>query len=402
MPGAVAIVAHSGGPTPVINASLLGVVEQARRYRGIASLYGARFGIDGILEEDFLDLFAQSDRTLAGVSRAPASALGTSRREVTAEDRERVLGVFGAHNVRYFFYTGGNGSMRTAWEIAQIARQTGYELQVIGIPKTIDNDLAETDHSPGYPSAARFFACAVRDIGADNRALPGQVEFVEVLGRDAGWIVAATALARHHPGDAPHLVYFPEVPLPLDQLLEDVNSVYQRLGRCVVAVCEGQLDERGQPFGADVRAGSRGQLAMNLGHRLAMLTAEKLKLKTRSEKPGLLGRASLAYPSPVDWEEARLCGQAAVDAAEDGTSGVMVTLVRERGHRGPEPAYSATTSCAPLEKVAFAEKKFPAEWRTSAGADISPAFADYAAPLVGGIAPHEPLAHLPVNERRAR
>jgi ATP-dependent phosphofructokinase / diphosphate-dependent phosphofructokinase len=392
MSQAVAIVAHSGGPTPVINASLLGVVEQARRYRGIIRLYGARFGIDGILKEDFLDLFTQSEPALAAVSRTPSSALGTSRREVTAEDRERVLQVFRAHNVRYFFYTGGNGSMRTAWEIARIAGQARYELQVIGIPKTIDNDLAETDHSPGYPSAARFFACAVRDIDADNRALPGQVEFVEVLGRDAGWIVAATALARHDPEDAPHLIYYPEVPLALDQLLEDVNSVYRRLGRCVVAVCEGQLDERGQPFGAEVRAGSRGQLAMNLGHRLAILTAEKLKLKTRSDKPGLLGRASLAYPSPVDWAEARLCGQAAVDAAENGQSAIMVTLVRESG-----PAYSAGTSCVPIEKVAFTEKKFPAEWRTRAGDPISPEFADYVAPLVGGIPRHERLASSPVD-----
>ena len=390
MPRAVALVAHSGGPTPVINASLLGVVEQARQYRGIARLYGARFGMDGILAEDFLDLFAQPEAILAGVSRAPASALGTSRREVTVEDRERVLDVFRAHEIRYFFYTGGNGSMRTAWEIAEVARQAGYELQVVGIPKTIDNDLAETDHSPGYPSAARFFACAVRDIGADNRAMPGQVEFVEVLGRDAGWIVAATALARHDPDDPPHLVYFPELPLPLGQLLEDVNSVYQRLGCCVVAVCEGQLDEHGEPFGADSRPGSRGKLAMNLGHRLAMLTAENLKLKTRSEKPGLLGRASLAYPSPVDWEEARLCGQAAVKAVEHGKSGVMVALVR-----GPGQVYSAATTLAPLEKVAFHEKKFPAEWRFHPAGAVSPAFAGYAAPLVGSIPPHEHLDRSP-------
>jgi ATP-dependent phosphofructokinase / diphosphate-dependent phosphofructokinase len=387
MPSSLAILAHSGGPTPVLNASLLGVVEEARRYPAIHSLYAARFGLDGILAEDFLDLFAQSDATLQAVARTPASALGTSRREVTAEHLQRILEIFRAREVRYFFYTGGNGSMRTAFEIAQLAAQTGYDLQVIGIPKTIDNDLAETDHSPGYPSAARFFACAVRDIGADNRALPGQVEFVEVLGRDAGWIVAATTLARHHPDDAPHLVYFPETPLPLDQLLADIDSVYQRLGRSVVAVCEGQLDDHGQPFGADSRPGSRGQLAMNLGHRLAMLTAEKLKLKTRSEKPGLLGRASLAYPSPVDWEESRLCGQAAVAAARSGQSGVMITLVRD-----PGPAYSVRTGSVPLTAVAFTEKKLPAEWRHPPAGQITPGFAQYIAPLVGPVAPHQHLA----------
>jgi ATP-dependent phosphofructokinase / diphosphate-dependent phosphofructokinase len=364
----------------VINASLLGVIERARTFPGIAALFGARFGIDGVLEQDLVDLFGQSDGAVEAISRTPASALGGSRREMTAEDRERVLEIFRARNVRYFFYTGGNGSMRTAWEIAEIARQSGYELQVIGIPKTIDNDLAETDHSPGYPTTARFFACALRDIGADNRALPAQVEFVEVLGRDTGWIVAATAFARHDPNDAPHLIYYPEVRLPLDQLLADVESVYRRLGRCVVAVCEGQLDELGKPFGADSRPGSRGQLAMNLGHRLAILTAQKLKLKTRSEKPGLLGRASLAYPSPVDWAEARLCGQTAVNAVREGKSGVMIALVRGAGK-----AYSASTACVPLERVAFNEKKLPAEWRTQASAEMSPAFAEYAAPLVGAI-----------------
>lgn len=383
MSQSLAILAHSGGPTPVINASLLGVVESARRCSAIGALYGARFGLDGVLEEDFVDLLGIDEMALAAVGRTPASALGTARREATAEDFERILAVFRARNVRYFFYTGGNGSMRTAWEIAGAARDAGYQLQVIGIPKTIDNDLAETDHSPGYPTTARFFACAVRDIGADNRALPRQVEFVEVLGRDAGWIVAATAFARREPDDAPHLVYFPEDPLPLDQLLADVEGVYRRLARCVVAVCEGQLDEHGEPFGADSRAGSRGQLAMNLGHRLAMLTAQKLNLKTRSEKPGLLGRSSLAYPSPVDWEEARLCGQAAVAAAQAGASGVMIALVRE-----PGPVYCASTACAPLERVAFAEKKFPAEWRTPAHAEISPGFAAYAAPLVGAIEPY--------------
>jgi len=386
MPRSTAILAHSGGPTPVLNASLLGVVERARQSSTIGALYGVRFGLDGILAEDFVDLLGQTDAALAAVGRSPGSALGSSRREVTAREIEHVLEIFRARDVRCFFYNGGNGSMRTAWEIAQASRQIGYELQVIGIPKTIDNDLAETDHSPGYPSCARFFACAVRDIGADNRALPGQVQFVETLGRDAGWIVGATAFARDAPGDPPHLIYYPENPLPLGQLLEDVDSVYRRLGRCVVAVCEGQLDERGEPFGADSRPGSRGQLAMNLGHRLAMLTAEKLKLKTRSEKPGLLGRASLAYPSPVDWREARLCGQAAVEAAEAGESGVMIALVRE-----PGPIYSAATARVPLERVAFAEKKFPAEWRTRPDGEIAPAFAEYAAPLVGAI---EPYAHL--------
>lgn len=371
---AVALLAHSGGPTAVINASLLGVVEEQRRHGGNAGLWGARFGIDGILREDFIDLQQLSTNQLRAIGRAPSSALGTSRREVTPAELERLVGILRAQDIRLFFYTGGNGSMGTAAQIASSAAATGYELQVVGIPKTIDNDLEETDHTPGYGTTARFFACALRDIGGDNRALPGQVEFVEVLGRNTGWLVAATALARHTPDDAPHLLYFPETRLALDRLLGDIETVYRRLGRCVVAVCEGQLDEHGEAFGADVRQVSRGKLALNLAHRLSMVTAERLGLRTRSEKPGLLGRSGLAYPCPRDWQDAYACGAAAARAAAEGHSGVMVTL----GHDG-------ATGLTPLEKVAFVERLFPAKWRNEANNNVRPEFMHWALPLVGEI-----------------
>ena len=384
--GGVALLAHGGGPTAVINASLAGVVEEARKHHEIERLYGAPGGLDGILGENFIDLFAQRGDTLDAVAEMPSSVLGTSRRSVDAEDIDQLLRIFRTYDVRIFLYTGGNGSMGTASQIAFAAKAAGYELRVIGIPKTIDNDLAETDHSPGYATTARFFACAVRDIGADNRALSGQVEFVEVLGRNAGWLVAATAFARYEADDAPHLIYFPEAPLRLEQLLDDVDRVYSRLKRCVVAVCEGQLDEHGEPFGADVREGSRGKLAMNLGHRLARLVSERLKLKARSEKPGLLGRVHWETQAPLDRAEARLCGQAAVRAACEGFSDAMITLVRGTG-----PKYSATTGMAPLERVALVERLFPAEWRSPSGNDVMPQFRDYAAPLIGTIPHYEYL-----------
>ena len=374
-----ALLVHSGGPTPVINASLCGVVEEARRQRHITGLYGAAYGLEGLLREQFYDLFAQSRESLAAIAGQPGSAIGTSRMEPGENGMERLLAICRARDIGCLFYTGGNGSMGAA---AQIARAAGDSLQVIGIPKTIDNDLLVTDHTPGYATTARFFACAVRDIGADNRALPGQVEFVEVLGRNAGWLVAATALARHSPDDAPHLIYFPELRLPLEQLLHDVESVYRKLNRCVVAVCEGQLDEHGSAFGADERAGSRGKLAMNLGHRLAMLTAERLKLKARSEKPGLLGRSIWSAEPALDRAEAFRCGEAAVRAACEGRSGVMVTLVRETG-----PEYRASTGLALLEEVAFRERLFPAEFRNAAGNDVAAAFSEYVVPLVGTV-PH--------------
>lgn len=374
---AVALVAHSGGPTAVINASLVGVVDESRRHRAMGGLWGARFGIDGILREDFVDLHGQGAEKLRAIGGAPSSALGTSRRAVTPAELERIAGILRAREVRYFFYTGGNGSMGTASQIAAAAAAMRYELQVVGIPKTIDNDLEETDHTPGYATTARFFACAVRDIGGDNRALPGQVEFVEVLGRNAGWLVAATALARHAADDAPHLIYFPEARLALDRLLGDIEAVYRRLGRCVVAVCEGQLDEHGEAFGADERAGSRGKLAMNLAHRLSMVTAERLGLRTRSEKPGLLGRSGVAYPCPRDWRDAYACGAAAVRAAAEGQSGVMVTL-----------HHDGATGLAPLEKVAFVERLFPGGWRNEVGNDVRPEFVEWARPLIGEVEPH--------------
>ena len=377
-PAGASVVVHSGGPTAVINASLLGIVEENRRRNAFGTVWGARFGLDGLLRGDLVDLSALEAAKLEAVAQAPSSALGTSRREPGAADTEALIAALRARDAHTLFYTGGNGSMGAALQISGMARQAGYELQVIGIPKTIDNDLAVTDHTPGYGSAARFFACAVRDIGADNRALvPGQVEIVEVLGRNAGWIIGATALARHRADDPPHLIYFPEDPLPLDRFLADVDRVFRRLGRCLVAVCEGQLDEHGQAFGADTRGGSRGQLAMNVGHRLATLVNQHLGLKARSEKPGILGRVPSAR-SERDWDDARLCGCAAVRAAASGESDVMVTL-----------QHGTETGLTSLASVAGVERHVPAEWR--AAGDVGEGFLDYVRPLAGEVPSFEIL-----------
>ena len=382
------LIIHSGGPSPVINASLVGLLDEARLHREVTGMHGAVFGIEGVLHENFIDLYAQSEETIRAIATMPSSALGTSRKDVGDEEIDRVLQVCRAHKIAWLFINGGNGSLGMA---DRIARAACASMQVIGVPKTIDNDLMEMDHTPGYATCARFFACAVRDIGADNRALPGQVEFVEVLGRNAGWIVAATSLARRGPDDAPHLIYFPELPLPLEKLFDDVDRVYRRLGRCVVAVCEGQLDEKGQAFGADERAGSRGKLAMNLAHRLAMLTSERLKLRSRSEKPGLLGRSWWSHEPKLDRIEARLCGAAAMRAALERRTRVAVALVREPGRE-----YQVSTGLVPLEKVASRERLFPSEWRNTAGTDVTAAFQDYVSPLVGTI-PH--YAHFQANIR---
>jgi 6-phosphofructokinase 1 len=362
--GFKALIAHGGGPTAVLNASLAGVVDECR---GVASaLYGSTFGLTG----ERIDLLRISPEKIAAIAGTPGSAIGSSRAGLSTIDIARLV-----KDVDIVFYTGGNGSMQTALELSR-------HCPVIGIPKTIDNDLLVTHHTPGYASTGYFFACAARDVGVDNRSLPSPVCVLETLGRNSGWIVAATSLARTTPDDAPHLIYFPERPLSLDRIAADVEGVYLRLGRVVVAVCEGQLDETGSPFGADVDRPNSAthRLASNLGHTLARRLSEKLGLRARAEKPGLLGRSCGPYARERDRREAYECGRAAVRAAAEGQTGIMIALDRDGG-----------TFTTPLESVAGRERTFPVDWISPAGNNVESAFIDYAKPLIGEVPGYERL-----------
>jgi len=374
-----AIVAHGGGPTSVINASLAGLVETCREQASFTALYGARFGVRGLLDEQWIELLGQDPQLMERIARSPGSVLGSSRQKLSEDDYGRILQVFARKSIRCFFYTGGNGSMNTALQIAHFSKKSGYDLQIIGIPKTIDNDLRVTDHTPGYASTAHFFAVAARDVGEDNRSLPSPICVLEVLGRNAGWIVAATALARKRDDDAPHLIYFPEKPVSLERIAADVDAVYRRLGRAVVAVCEGQLDETGATFGADVdRAGSSvHRLASNLGHTLARLLSEKLGVRARAEKPGLFGRCCGPLSTQLDREEAWECGSAAARAAAQGHSAVMVAIRRECS-----VPYRSSTFLVPLEDVARIERRLPQDWISSEANDVTQSFLDYVSPLI--------------------
>jgi 6-phosphofructokinase 1 len=366
-----AVIAHGGGPTAVLNASLVGLYKEwSRRSRG-GKLFAARFGVRGILEGNFVELTGIPEARLREAARTPGSMIGSSRLPLTAGDIEKIGRVFRERGIDCFFYTGGNGSMETALRISRAVPG----LQVIGIPKTIDNDLAVTHHTPGYPSAARFFIQAVRDIGLDNRALPSPICIVEVLGRNTGWIAAATALARARRDDAPHLIYFPERRLSLDRIATDVETVYRRLGRVVIAVCEGQIDDRGQPFGADVdRAGSDvHRLASNLGHTLAAALTRKLGIRARAEKPGLLGRSCSALSSGIDRRHSMACGHAAAKAALHGESGKMITLTPEG------------TGLTEFENVARIERPVPDAWIAAGSNDVGESFREFLTPLVGRI-----------------
>ncbi|MFQ6057324.1 MAG: 6-phosphofructokinase [Anaerolineae bacterium] len=382
------VIGQSGGPTAAINASLVGAVQEALRHEEIEEVYGALHGIEGVLKEELVDLGRESPETIEGLRRTPSAALGSCRYRVTTEDYERILEVFQAHNVRYFFYIGGNDSMDTAHKIGQLADETGYELRCMGIPKTIDNDLAYTDHCPGYGSVARFIAMATRDAGKDTEAIGivDKVKIIECMGRNAGWITAASVLGKEDEDDAPHLIYVPERPIIVDRFLDDVQRVYDRLGYVVIAVCEGAKGPDGKTLvesrrAVDVDAFGHAQRG-GVADFLCQVIKDRLGLKARFDKPGTIQRMSMVCASPVDLEEAYLVGQMAVRHAVEGVSDCMVTLVRE----SDEP-YRCTTGLVELEKVALAEKLLPDEYIDPTGNFVTQAFIRYARPLIGGPLP---------------
>ena len=383
------VVAQSGGPTAVINASLAGVAQEGLVHgEVITGVFGALHGIEGILYEQLIDLGKERPSTLTLLRKTPSSALGSCRHKVTTDDYDTILKVFKAHNIRYFFYIGGNDSMDTAHRVDQLAADAGYELRCMGVPKTIDNDLDFTDHCPGYGSVSRWIASSVRDAGLDTEAIGivDKVKVIEIMGRNAGWITAASALARDHEGAAPHLIYLPERPVYWDKLFNDVQKVYDRLGYCVLTICEGAKGPDGKPLAAstrsiDVDAFGHAQMG-GVADLLCREIAANVKLKARFDKPGTIQRVSIALQSKTDQEEAYLVGQMAVRHALAGVSDKMVTLVRESN----EP-YHCTTGLADLDKVANAEKLMPADFINEAGNDVTEKFVEYALPLIGAPLP---------------
>ena len=377
------LIAQGGGPTAVINCSLYGVIQQAAASDKIGRILGAKHGITGVLQGNVFDLRNQSAATIEGLKRTPAAALGSCRYNVKDEDYPRILDFLKTNDIRYFFYIGGNDSMDTAHKVHQLAQHEGYELYAIGIPKTVDNDLPLTDHCPGYGSAARYVAQSVRDLGADIRSLPTPVSVFEAMGRNAGWLTAAAALARTGADSAPHLIYLPERPFEMQQFLTDVDAVVSRLGWAVIVVSEGLKTAQGNPVYVNRSTAQTDafghRLPGDVGSFLAGEIAGQLRIRSRSEKPGICARASILCASPTDQAEAELTGQAAVDAALAGQSGLMVTLVRQSS----DP-YSCTTGLAPLDQVANTEHTIPNEYIATDRPFMTPAFYDYAQPLIGG------------------
>ncbi|MDY0094565.1 MAG: 6-phosphofructokinase [Candidatus Vecturithrix sp.] len=380
------VMAQSGGPTAVINSSICGVIQEALKHHEIEGVYGAINGIMGVLHENLIDLAKESPETVEQLRHTPSSALGSCRRKLDQTDLERVLAVLKAHNIRYFFYNGGNDSMDTAHKISQIASAAGYEMRVMGIPKTVDNDLVETDHCPGFGSVARWMAIAMRDAGRDTEAIANTstaIKIIEAMGRDSGWITGATALAKQDPDDAPQLIYLPEVAFEMDKFLNDVQKAYDRLGHVLIAVSEGVRDKDGKILVKSDSVDAFGHVQLEgVGDYLANVIKKKLGIKARCDKPGTIQRVSILGASQSDLQEAYLAGQKAVQYAVEGHSGSMVALVRE----SDEP-YVCTTGMVPLEKVANAKKVIPADYISPDGNFVNDKFIRYVKPLAGELLP---------------
>lgn len=379
------IMAQSGGPTAVINSSICGIIQEALKHDQIEGIYGALNGILGILHENIMDLRQESKETIEGLRHTPSSALGSCRYKLKEEDYDKAMKIFTKYNIRYFFYAGGNDSMDTANKISKLAQERNYELRVIGVPKTVDNDLRVTDHCPGYGSVIRHNAIAIRDAGRDTEAIgtTDKVKIVETMGRNTGWIAAGSALAREQENDAPHLIYLPERPTIIDKLLNDVQKVYDKLGYCLIAASEGLVDEQGEPLSTSASKvdldGFGHKQYGGVGEFLANVIKEKLELKARTDKPATMQRSAGDRVSSVDEEEAYRAGQTAVQQAVEGKSDCMVALIREEGKE-----YRCRTELVPLHKIANERKEVPDEYISPEGNDMTRKFIDYAKPLMGG------------------
>ena len=389
-----AIIGQSGGPTAVINKSLVGFIREAKE-TGFSEVLGARHGIKGMLKEDFVDLTKLNDSQLYGIGKAPAAALGSVRQKPTEEDIEKLINIFKKNDIRNFFYIGGNDSAETASLINKGSVNIGYDLKAFHIPKTIDNDLLETDHTPGYGSAARFVAHAFQGDDADNRSLGG-IKINIVMGREAGWLTASSTLGKATEEDGPHLVYVPEKKLSIDNFISDVESVYSSLGRCIVAVSEGLKDENGEFFiqsyakksGLDMvgKKDSHGNVQLSgtgaLGDTLSKIISENIDVKrVRADTFGYIQRSFLADVSEVDAEEAERVGQHAVVASKSFSSGSII-LKRELSDE-----YKCAVDVVDLEKVAKNIKIMPKDFLEDEKPYVTNEFFEYAMPLTGGIEP---------------
>lgn len=372
------LVVHGGGPTAVINSSLYGVLAEAKASGKVGKVYGAMGGSEAILKERFLDLLQFPEERLQLLLKTPATAIGSSRYALEEKDYQAMPDIFDKYHIKYVLLSGGNGTMDACGKICHACRGRG--ISVAGIPKTVDNDIAITDHSPGYGSAARYIAATTAEVGADVKSLPIHVSVIEAMGRNTGWITAASALARKKEGDAPHLIYLPEFPFNEEEFLEDVKKLHQEKGGVVVVASEGLKDEKGEPIVPPIFKSGRATYYGDVSAHLANLVIQRLGIKARSEKPGICGRASIAWQSPIDRDEAVMAGREALRAALNGESGFMIGFFREETADG---SYKIRMERIPIEQVMLHERMVPGNYVNQRRNDVTQEFIDWCRPLIG-------------------
>jgi 6-phosphofructokinase 1 len=382
-----AVIGQSGGPTSVINQSLVGAVLELKKNGLVDQILGARHGVRGIVNDEFISINAAPDELLERIALTPAAALGSTRDKPDQAYCEKIFQSFARHDVRYFFYIGGNDSADTARIVSELAAKEGHALKTFHIPKTIDNDLRVHDHTPGFGSAARFVACAMMGDNYDNRSLPG-IKVDIIMGRNAGFLTAASVLARQHPEDGPHLIYVPEAPMSEEKFLGDVDRVYKKHGRCLIAISEGASRPDGKIWAEAIVSDAldrdtHGNVQLSgsgsLGDYFASLIKEKLgkKLRIRADTFGYLQRSFAGCVSEVDAREARLVGKTAVQYAAEGKDNGSVAMRRTGGS-----SYNIETFLTPLSTVAKETKHLDPAWIKD-GNNITAAFEAYARPLIG-------------------
>ena len=393
-----ALIGQSGGPTTVINQSLVGLVEECVAADSIRNVYGAVQGIKGVLDGNLIDLGRESKETLEAVANTPCAGLRSVRMKPTREQCEQVLQGLKQHDVRYFFYIGGNDSAETAHILNQIAVEESYDVRLFHVPKTIDNDLRVTDHCPGFGSAAKFVASAFMGDNQDNCSLPG-IKIDVVMGRHAGWLTAASALARQNEGDGPHLIYLPERDFSIDTFIADVDRMYKQHGRCLIAVSEGVHGPGGAPLITTGEKDSHGNLQLSgtgaLGDFLAGEVKKNLgdKLRVRADTFGYLQRSFAGFVSEVDAKEAREVGRTAVRQATSGKVPHGSIYIRRTGNGAN---YGAEFDVTELKNVAKETRDLPEDFLQGSN-DVSEAFLEYCRPLVGTLPVTGQLSDFPIG-----
>lgn len=376
------LIAHGGAPTAVINASLYGAVEEAKKSGKVDHVYGAILGSAGILSGHFVDLTAVSEPELQLLLTTPGSAIGTSRTQLEKPEYEKMVQVLLEHDIHYVLFTGGNGSMDTCGKLKSACDQSGTDICVCGIPKTVDNDISIIDHAPGYGSAANFMVQCVSEIAQDVRSLPIHVVIIESMGRNAGWITAASALAREKTGDAPDIICLPEVDFDEEKFLAKVKEIHEKKGGVVVVASEYLHKADGSAVAPPLYEEGRARYDGDLASFLAKLVISKLGIKARSEKPGIWGRASIGTQSSCDRDEAVRVGVLACKAVLEGKSGYMAGLVRKS-----TAPYVCEEVLVPIEEVMLTERTMPRKFISDDGLDVTDAFCDWCRPLLGAELP---------------